>query len=170
MVDEEDKKIVEGYAAVFDSPTVLYEYEGIEYKEKISRGAFDGADMKDVIFLYDHKGKVLARNSNGTLELRIDDNGLFIRADLGGTDEGRKMYEEIRGGYVDKMSFGFTVREDSYDKQERMRDIKKFKKLYDVSAVSVPAYDSTNISARDFFNTQKELEKKKKKLELLTKL
>jgi HK97 family phage prohead protease len=171
-----EEKWVEGYAARYDSPTVIWEYDGVEYKEQIVTGAFDGCDMSDVIFQYNHEGRVMARTRNKTLELKIDTNGLFIRARLDGTEEGRKMYEEINNGYIDKMSFGFTVKEDSYDNDEHMRNIRKVKKLYDVSAVSLPAYDSTSISARSYFETQKEeikrqeTEKRRKKLSLLSQL
>ena len=174
--EETEEKWVEGYAARYDSPTVLWEYDGVEYKEQIVQGAFDGSDMSDVIFQYDHHGKVMARTRNKTLELKLDTNGLFVRARLDGTEEGRKMYEEIRGGYVDKMSFGFTVKEDSYDAEDHMRNIRKIKKLYDCSAVGVPAYDSTSISARSYFESQQEelkrqeSEKRRKKLALMASL
>jgi uncharacterized protein len=159
--DEKEEKWVEGYAARYDSPTVLWEYDGVEFKEQIIQGAFDGSDMSDVIFQYDHSGKVMARTRNKTLQLSIDTNGLYIRAKLDGTEEGRNLYQEIKGGYIDKMSFGFTVKEDSYDNEEHMRTIRQIKKLYDVSAVSYPAYDSTNISARNYFDAQKEIEKQR---------
>jgi len=174
--DETEEKWVEGYAATYNEPTVLWEYDGVEYKEQIISGAFDEADMSDVIFNYDHRGKVLARTRNKTLQLTIDHKGLFIRARLDGTEEGRKLYEEIKGGYVDRMSFAFNVREDSYDKEEHMRNIRKFKKIYDVSAVSQPAYESTSISARNYFEVQqeeiekKEYEERKKRLALIASL
>ena len=139
---------VEGYAVRFDSPTVLFEYSGTEYKEQIDRHAFDGALMEDVIFNYNHGGKVLARTRNDTLWLTVDDNGVFVRARLDGTEEGRRLYEEIAGGYIDRMSFAFTVREEGYDESEHLWTICKVKRLYDVSAVDIPAYDDTSIAAR----------------------
>lgn len=160
LMDGDNKELIaEGYAAKFNSPTVLFEYDGVEYKEVIDARAFDGADMSDVIFNYDHAGKVLARNKNGTLDLTVDGTGLLIKARLHGTAEGRTLHQEIEGGYVDKMSFRFTVAEDKYDASTRTRTIKRFKKIYDVSAVSVPAYDDTNISARSFFEAEAEKEK-----------
>ena len=81
--DAERQYIVEGYATTFDAPYVLWEsYDGIEYKEIISRAALEGADMSDVLMLYNHGGRVLARSSNGTLNIAPDDHGLHIRADL----------------------------------------------------------------------------------------
>lgn len=159
VVDEQEM-VVEGYAAVFDSPTILYNWEGIDYKEQIARGAFNNAEMQDVILNYDHQGKVVARTRNKTLMLTIDDKGLLIRAQLGGTEEGRRLYEEVRGGYLDKMSFAFTVAEDDYNKQTHMRTINKFKRLYDVSIVSIPAYNDTTVSARSFFSAAAEEERK----------
>ncbi len=150
---------VEGYAATFNSPTVLWEYDGVQYKEQISDKAFAEANMKDVIFNYNHGGKVMARTRNKTLELKVDSKGLFIRARLDGTEEGRKIYEEIKGGYIDRMSFAFTVTESSYDSQIRLRTILRIKKVYDVSAVDIPAYDDTSISARSFFEAAAEKER-----------
>ena len=151
---------VEGYAAVFESPTVLYEFDGVQYKETIERSAFEASDMRDVILNYNHEGKVVARTRNKTLQLAIDDRGLFVRARLDGTEEGRRMFEEIQGGYLDKMSFAFSIAEEEFDKQSRTRSIKKIQRLYDVSVVSLPAYDDTSISARSFFSAVAEEERK----------
>lgn len=166
---------VEGYAATFDEPTVLYEYDGVQYKEVIARGAFDGADMSDVIFNYNHAGRVYARTRNKTLGLEVDLKGLKINARLDGTQEGRNLYEEIDGKYIDRMSFAFTVAADSYDRDTHTRTILKVKKVYDVAAVDIPAYDTTSISARSFFEAAAEEERKaadaaelRKKLILLT--
>lgn len=158
--DENEELYVEGYAVTFNEPTVLWEYDGIEYKEQVDDKAFADADMSDVIFNYNHTGKVMARTRNNTLELKVDEKGLYIRARLDGTSEGRKLYEEIKGGYVDRMSFSFTTRESSYDRENYMRTIRKIKKLYDVSAVDIPAYDTTSISARSFFELEREKEQK----------
>jgi len=106
---------------------------------------------------YDHQGRVFARTRNNTLTLRIDAKGLYITAELGGTEEGRKLYQEIKGGYTDRMSFGFVVGADNRTITEDheagtvtvLRTILKIKKLYDVSAVSIPANDMTSISARN---------------------
>ena len=145
------QRIVRGTAAVFNTPTCLYEYDGVKYFEIIDRGAFDDCDMTDVIFNYNHAGKVVARLRNQTLTLNLTSTGLGMEADLAGTTAGRELYEEIDGGYIDKMSFSFAVRASEYDSATRTRTITKIRKLYDVSAVSFPAYDETSISARDFF-------------------
>ena len=154
--EQDGKKIVEGYATTFGTEYRLWGDSTWEVRESIDARAFDQTDMTDVIMQYDHEGRVFARRSNGTLEVHPDEHGLHIRADLGGTELGRQLYEEIRGGYTDKMSFGFTV-----SKQERTeemvdgktivhRKITGIGKLYDVSAVSLPANDATEISARNF--------------------
>lgn len=156
---EPDGQIVEGYAAVFEQDTVLYEADGIQYKEVISRGAFDHADMRDVVMNYNHAGKPVARTKNGTLSLLVDSTGLKITADLSGTEEGRKMYEEIKGGYIDKMSFCFLTSGEEYNKTTHTRRITGFKRLFDVAAVDLPAYDTTSIQARSFFLAEAEKER-----------
>ena len=152
---DDGRKIVEGYATTFDQEYTLYSSGSYEVRESIDRHAFDETDMKDVILQYDHEGRVFARKSNGTLQLETDDHGLKIRADLGGTEIGRQLYEEIKGGYTTKMSFGFTVskqertEEEIEDKIIIHRKITGIKKLYDVSAVSLPANDATEITSRN---------------------
>ena len=165
---QDDGMTVEGYAATFDQPTVMYEYDGVEYKEVISRGAFDRSQMNDVVMNFDHQGKPVARTKNSTLNLIIDEVGLKVNADLSGTQESRTLYEEIKAGYIDKMSFAFTVADESYDKATHTRSINGIKRLYDVAAVSIPAYDSTSIQARSFFEAEAERERAeaRKQLEL----
>ena len=162
--------IVEGYATTFNKPYELYEYDGIKYYEVINRNALDDADMSDVIMQYDHEGKVMARQSNNTLTIQPNDHGLFIRADLSKSNASKELYEEINNGLVTRMSWAFSVAEDKYNKETRTREILKVKKVYDVSAVSIPANQDTEISARSFFNGVIEEEKqellKRKKLKL----
>jgi len=155
--DEPESYVVEGYATTFNAPYELYSYDDVTVMEQVDRNAFSECDMADVIFQYDHKGRVFARVSNNTLSLLCDDHGLLINADLGGTEIGRGLYEEISKGYTTKMSFGFTVTEDEVSetngedgRRTYLRTIKKIGKLYDVSAVSLPANDATEISARAF--------------------
>lgn len=156
LEDDQNNYIVEGYATTFNDPYTLYSEPGYIFQEQVDSKAFDNADMSDVIMQYDHEGRVFARKSNGTLQLDADDHGLKVRADLSGTEIGRQLYEEIRGGYTTKMSFGFTVNSDELAKEETeslmtiTRTITGIKKLYDVSAVSLPANDATEISARNY--------------------
>lgn len=175
---QDGEMIVEGYAVTFDSPTVLYSIDGVDYKETIARGALDNADLTDVPFKYNHSDNVMimARTRNKSLELSVDEKGLFIRASIAPTQAGKDLYTLIKRGDVDKMSFAFTVDEDSYNKETRTRTITKIKKLYDVAAVDIPAYDSTSINARSYFELENEKEKamdiarRKKQLELKLKL
>ena len=152
----DNEMIVEGYATTFNQPYLLRRTGDYEVWEQVDARAFDECDMSDVIFQYDHEGRVFARNKNGTMSLTADTVGLFTRADLSGTDIGRQLYQEIKGGYTDKMSFCFSVEEQERTVKENdektivMRTIKKIKKLYDVSAVSIPANDATSISARSY--------------------
>lgn len=162
---------VEGYATTFDKPYLLYEFEdGTKYYERVDAHALDGADMSDVIMQYDHEGRVFARQSNKTLILVPDHKGLLVAADLGKTDLARGLYQDIDAGMITKMSWAFTVLEDSYDRATHTRTILKIKKVYDVSAVSIPANGDTEISARNFACRSYEAEKQellKRRVQLL---
>ncbi len=151
---EADAYKVRGTAIVFDTPACLFEVDGVKYYEVIDRHALDGCDISDVIMNYNHGGKVVARLRNKTLVLTITDRGLDMEADLSGTAAGRDLYEEIDGGYIDKMSFSFVVRAAEYDAATHTRRITKIRKLYDVSAVDIPAYEETSLSARSFFEVE----------------
>lgn len=153
--EQEERKVVRGYATTFNEPYTLINNDEFELREVVDPDAFSNTDMSDVIMQYDHEGRVFARIKNNTLTVTPDDHGLLIEADLGGTELGRQLYEEIRGGYTDKMSFGFTVsaEESTREVDERGRDIYLRRitgvgKLYDVSAVSIPANTATSISVR----------------------
>ncbi len=156
---EPDGMTVEGYAAVFDKPEVMYEFDGIQYKEEVDRNALSSAQMSDVVMNFNHGGKPVARTKNGTLNLTVDNFGLKVRADLSSSRESRELFEEIKAGLIDKMSFAFTVNEESYNKETHTRRITGIKRLYDVAAVDIPAYDSTSIMARSFFEAEAERER-----------
>lgn len=153
---DESEYTVEGYAAVVNTPTVLFTDGDKEYKEQIAPDAFREADMRDVVLNFDHEGKPVARTKNNTLDLAVDERGLKIKAYLGGTEEGRRLFEEVKGGYLDKMSFAFTVSEDTYSDNYTMRTIDKVKRVYDVAIVTFPAYSATEVSARNTFNAEAE--------------
>ena len=163
---ENNEKVVSGYATTFNDPYELVRdaWDGVVVivREQVDPSAFDDTEMDDVIMQYNHEGRVFARTTNGTLELDPDAHGLHVRANLGGTEIGRQLFEEIEGGYTDKMSFGFRIAKDKRERTEEqdeetgvttitiLRTILKIAKLYDVSAVSIPANDATSISARNF--------------------
>lgn len=170
--------IVEGYATTFDDPYVLFSDGDRDFSEVVDRHALEGTDISDVIFQYDHSGMVYARTKNDTLQLSTDEHGLKIRADLGSTAASRQMYEAISAGLVDQMSFAFVVDDEDYDKNTRTRTITHIKKLYDVSAVSIPANPGTEISARSAFEgyieaerlEELEAEKRKEQIERIKNL
>ena len=151
--ETDERKVVAGYASTFNEPYILYQDDDLIYEEQVDSYAFDETDMNDVIMQYDHQGRVFARISNNTLTVNPDEKGLFIEADLGGTELGRQLYDEIAGGYTDKMSFGFIVSKDEELRTEAedgrvhiLRTITGISKLFDVSAVSIPANNGTSIS------------------------
>lgn len=190
--EAQDEMIARGYATTFNEPYHLFDYDDwdgyrVHFWEQVDPGAFTNTKMNDTIMQYNHEGRVFARVKNGTLSLKPDEHGLYVEANLGGTELGRQLYEEIKGGYTDKMSFGFTVNADEL-KQERNDEAKDIKVLrtitdvgvlWDVSAVSIPANDGTEISARSWadgviselteeFRKAEEREKQKQRIRILT--
>lgn len=145
-----DKLILEGKAVVFDEETVLFSWDEIEYKEVIRKGAFDETDFSKAFLKYNHSDTVMpmARFKNGTLKIEIRDDGVWIKAELANTTASRDLYELVKRGDIDKMSFAFTIREESFDQITHTWTVLKVDKLYDVAAVNVPAYDSTELYAR----------------------
>jgi HK97 family phage prohead protease len=137
---------VQGYASTFEEYK-LFDDDGVEFFERISPDAFNDADMTDVVFLRDHEGRVLARTKNGTINLTVDNRGLFTDTDLGKTEAGRDMFEDVQVGNYSQMSFSFVVREDHFEESARkvVRVIDSIAKIYDVSAVAFPANPSTDI-------------------------
>ena len=190
--EAQDEMIARGYATTFNEPYHLFDYDDwdgyrVHFWEQVAPEAFNQTDMRDTIMQYNHEGRVFARVKNNTLRLATDDHGLAVEADLSGTEIGRQLYEEIKGGYTDKMSFGFTVDKDTVvrDKDDEKKEIKVLRtitgigRLYDVSAVSIPANDGTEISARSWadgviaelteeFRKAEEKEKQRARIKALT--
>lgn len=147
---------LKGLPVVFNRETVLWEYEGIQYKEIIAGDALEGCDMSDFILNRNHgqnDSTVFARTKNGSLTFTVTPAGLEVDALLDPEDERHvNLYRDIQKGRIDKMSFAFTVRADEYDRKTHTRTITKIAKLFDVSAVDFPAYNDTAIgTVRDFF-------------------
>ena len=169
---------VEGYAAKYER-YILYEMGDQKVYEEFMPECFCDCDMSDIIFQFDHAGKVYARQSNNTLTVEPDSIGLFICADLSKTSAARGMYEDIQVGNVTKMSWGFLPDYDTLEVIENGNEITirhhHIKKIYDVSAVSIPANNDTDIQARNFANgaidkVMKEIQKRKnhiRKIKLL---
>lgn len=147
--EDEERYIVEGYAARYEPYVLFVDEDGNEWTETFSRENFEGADRSDIILQYDHSGRVFARTSNGTLKVDIDDKGLHVVADLSRTEGARQLYEDIAAGMVTKMSWRFSTNMDDYiiDDENRNISYKSITKIYDVSAVSIPANDNTEIAS-----------------------
>lgn len=150
--EESPQYIIAGHAAVFDQVTNI----GGFFYEVIERGAFDKTDFKDVLFSVNHDlNKIpLARsrnnNINSTLQLNVDDIGLAIKAnlDVDNNSDARSLYSSVSRGDMDGMSFIFYVKDESWDNLDSempTRRIHEIDKVIEVSAVSFPAYDGTNI-------------------------
>ena len=164
---------VEGYAARYE-PYVLYELEDGPIYERFEPGCFRDCDMSDIIFQLNHQGTVMARQSNGSLIVEPDDVGLFTAADLGRTEAARRLYEEISTGMITKMSWGFIVGDYRYEVETRTIVHTKVKKIFDVSAVSIPANNNTEINARSWVDgvidlaarSEAEIEERRRRLRL----
>lgn len=151
----EQSYMVEGYATTFNEEYELFRYGNYIVMEQVDKDAFKNTDVSDVVFMLDHEGRVFARTRNGSLTLEVDDHGLLTKTNLGLTESSRSVFEDIDAGLYDRMSFAFTVNDESYREEELdngnvilHRTILGISKLYDVSAVSFPANPNTDISAR----------------------
>lgn len=145
--------VVEGKAVTFDEETTLFRQDGIDYKEKILREAFDNTNMDDVFLKFNHESSVMgvARTKNKTLDIDVRDDGVYIKAKLSKKIRGAvELYEAIKEGLIDKMSFAFTISDEEYDEKAHLWTVRGIDKLYDVAAVEIPTYENTYIYARRF--------------------
>jgi len=154
--DDEPGALIEGLAITYEVETNV----GNWFKEIIKRGALDGADLKDVPLFIHHKGQAipLARsrnnNINSTMQLIVDDRGLSFKAklDVENNAEAKALYSAVKRQDVTGMSFSFTVKEEKWlnlNTDLPTREINKFNKIYEISALWSPQYEETNIMARD---------------------
>ena len=146
----EEKRYIEGHAAVFDSWSETL--GGIfPFKEKVRKGAFSQTIEKDDIrALFNHDPNyVLGRNKAGTLELKEDDTGLYVRIIPPDTQAARDLITSIERGDINQMSFGFMVEEEKWDTVDGV-DVRELRRvrLFDVSPVTFPAYPSTDVGVR----------------------
>jgi len=149
----DDSLIVEGYASNFE-----VEYDLGYFKESVARGAFDDVLGDDVRFLLNHTGAPLARTTNGTLELTVDETGLRYRAALADTQDGRDLYKLIKRGDITQSSFAFTIDADEWSEDRSTRTITKVGRLLDTSAVTYPASATTSVYARNMAAAAQEAE------------
>ena len=169
---EDNKMEIKGYAAVFNSP------ETYSYTEVIDSKAFDEADLSDVVLRYNHEDTfmLLARTRNKSLQLDVDEKGLFMDAVLQDDIQSHKdIFNAIKSGLIDKQSFAFVVDEDEYDYDTDTRTITKIGKVFDVSVVDQPFYNATDVSVArdlnndDFLPRREELRKQHEQKEMLEK-
>ena len=178
--NDEDKMLIEGYAITYEQPAT-HQYGSRKFTETIKKGSLDKTDMKDVPMRYNHNDgfMIMARTRNNSLQLIKDDVGLKVKAELLDTQSNRDLYKGIQEGLIDRMSFAFTVANEgdnwTFGEEETTREVTNIEKLYDVSVVDTPFYDSTSIYARslDLLDSEKkqldslhELELRKRKLKL----
>lgn len=167
---------VEGHAANYETYLLYDDGDYGKVYERFEPGCFDETDLSDVILQFDHAGRVFARTTNGTLLIEADENGLFVAADLDKTEGARALYEDIAAQMITKMSWRFRIGTYHIERTEGSKDITivhtKIPKVYDVSAVSIPANDATEINARSFGDgviaaaarSEAELEEKRRRL------
>lgn len=162
--NEDGKMIIEGYAITYDQPAT-HVYGNRKFTEVIKRGALDDTDMEDVPLRYNHNDTwcIMARTRNKSLQLIKDERGLKIVAELIDTQSNRDIYKSIREGLIDKMSFAFTVSDMGdkweYGDEETVREVTAIRKLYDVSVVDTPFYDTTSVYSRSFELMDNNIEK-----------
>ena len=168
VTGEEDKRSVEGYALLFDTPS-----DGLSFSEVIERGALDGVIAKSNVFaLLDHDESrgILARSKygEGTLTLTVDDKGLKYRFEAPRTALGDELLEYLRRGEITESSFAFTVEKETWellDNDTWKRTIHQFERLFDVSPVFDAAYSATSVCMRGKEQAEAELEAQKRKAE-----
>lgn len=173
---------VEGYAARYEQYLLYDDGDWGKVYERFEPGCFDDCDMSDIIMQFDHRGRVYARNTNDTLIVEPDEAGLFIAGDLSKTDGSRGLYQDIDAKLITKMSWRFMPGTYYIERTEGSKDVcivhKTIKKIYDVSAVSLPANENTEINARSWLDgviqaaarREAELEDKRTRLKLKIKL
>ena len=158
--ETEDKMILEGYAIVFEEETLIGDEER-GFREVISRDSLSKANMKDVPLKYNHMDSflILARTKNKSLSLSVDKKGLKVHAELLNTTTNQDVYKMVKAGLLDKMSFAFTVKKQSWDRKAEipLRRIEEIDRLFDVSVVDLPAYEGTSIYSRSLDLVETEL-------------
>ena len=170
--DEKHGDVLEGVPIVYDAATDI----GGLWNEIVDRGALDGADLKDVRFLVNHDmdSIPLARsrnnNENSTMQMTVESDGLHIRADLDteGNPRAKELYSAVKRGDISGMSFCFTVKDDKWedlDTDYPTRHITALDKIFEVSAVTYPAYEQTSINARSVETGKASLESAREALE-----
>jgi len=159
--NENEEMVLEGYAIVFNKETLIGD-EKRGFIESVDKNALTTTHMKDVPLKYNHQDNflVIARTRNESLTLEVDEIGLKVRAKLLDTVSNQDIYKMVQNGLLDKMSFAFSVKEQTWDRSSEIpkRIIKSIDRLYDVSIVDTPAYEDTSIYARSLETMELELD------------
>ena len=159
--NDDSKMVLEGYALKFEKETELWK----GFKEVIRKGALDNTDISRVFLLFNHNDDViLAGTSNNSLELQVDDIGLKFRAELVDTQTSKEVYTLAKQGLLTKCSFSFRTAKNGYkysriDDKNELGEIVDIETLYDVAVVTYPAYDDTEVYARDIKALEREHER-----------
>ena len=165
---DKESRLVEGYAAKFNADSQVFYGSWLE---RIAPGAFsDVLSDESTVALFNHDANfVLARNGK-TLHLTQDDTGLFYRFEAPNTTAGNDLLENLRLGNIQKSSFAFTVKKESWTYSEdrskpSIRTIEKIERLYDVAPVTYPAYEDTSVGNRGFEAVRDELKRSKDEIQ-----
>ena len=166
----ESQRTIKGTAVRFNVDNLVFEdCDGVKYYECIKSGAFDGCDFSNTLLRYNHDDSVpvLARVSNGSLRINVDDIAMTIEADIADTNTGNDVYKLVEQGLVAGLSLGFVCDIDDYEGSRRV--IYKIKKLVEISIVDTPAYTNTDVEVlkRSYENAIREAEEKDRKRKLL---
>ena len=160
LIEENEKMILEGYAIIYNEETLIGSEE-YGFIESISPDAITEDAIRDVPMKYNHMDSflIIARTKNQSLQLTSDEHGLKVRAELLDTQHNKDIYKMVKSGLLESMSFAFTVKDQEWDHEGDIprRYIKEIDRLYDVSIVDIPAYDSTSIFARSLESMDLEL-------------
>ncbi|AXF57416.1 HK97 family phage prohead protease [Salicibibacter kimchii] len=151
LEQDSNELVVTGTPVVFDTATQINDPMG-QYTEIINRGALQGVDLNDTRLLYNHDlSRIPLAKAPKTMQLRIDDKGLHMRATLPDTEEGRSVYTAVSRGDLTGMSFSFTCDPagSRYDVKTQTRSISRIKKIFECSIVPFPAYQTTSVEARN---------------------
>lgn len=147
---QQQGKVISGYAILFNEPSQPMPVDNSTFTETISPQALQGVDLSKLVMIYNHDyANILASVKAGTLDVNVDEKGLAFKATLPDTTVANDVYENIKAGNLDSMSFGFSVLADEWqqaDDGSYTRQIDKIENLYELSVVTLPAYDSTELT------------------------
>lgn len=145
--DDEEKRTLSGYAIKFNDVTTI----GDQFREQVTSDALEGVDMSNTFALFNHDWSSPLGRSGRNMDLTVDDTGLRVDIDLPNTSMARDLTELVKNDIVGGMSFGFTIADDTWTRDEEMplRTINKIDRLYEVTFTPIPAYPTTEVALRN---------------------